>query len=417
MGVGMLRFVLFTLLVFPNGGAHAADTVKVAFIAPLSGTFALVFEENLKLFRAAADEANAKGGVLGGKKVEIVPFDNKGTPQETLLVLNQAIDQDIRYVLSTISSIALTISDALSKYNERNPDKPVLFLNYDAREPSLTENKCSFWHFRFEPHSDMQVKVLTDHMASRPSVKKVYMINQDYAWGHSFKRAAREYLTSTRPDIQFVGDDLVPLGKVKDFAPYVSKIRASGADTVLTGNWGNDLVLLIKASEQSGLNAEFYTTHSYVWGTPAAIGPSGADRIKTIMAFHINDANPEWEKKILAYGQKYKPISHMDFLPVWQTMDMFVQAVNQAQSTDPYKVAVALEGMKYDGPAGESWMRAEDHQLMAPIYVTSFVRKGQPGVKYDTENTGFGWKTDLLVAAKDNVPPMRCKMERPGQQR
>jgi branched-chain amino acid transport system substrate-binding protein len=415
MSTTKIRIVAFAFLALQFCGAGAADTVKVAFIAPLSGTFALVFEENLKLFRAAADEVNARGGVLGGKRIEIVPFDNKGTPQETLIVLNQAIDQDIRYVLSTISSIALTISDALSKYNVRNPDRPVLFLNYDAREPSLTENKCNYWHFRFQPHSDMQVKVLTDHMAARPSVRKVYMINQDYAWGHSFKRAAREFLNSKRPDIQFVGDDLVPLGKVKDFAPYVSKIRASGADTVLTGNWGNDLVLLIKASAQSGLNAEFYTTHSWVFGTPTAIGALGFDRIKTIMAFHINDANPEWEKKILFYGQKYKPIAHMDFLPVWQTLDMFAQAVNQVQSTDPYKVATALEGMKYNGPAGESWMRPEDHQLMAPIYVTSFVRKGQPGVKHDTENTGFGWKTEMLVLAKDSVPPVKCQMERPGR--
>lgn len=413
MRLGMLRLAMFLIAAIQFGGAHAADTVRIAFIAPLSGTFALVFEENLKLFRAAADDLNAKGGVLGGKKIEIVPFDNKGTPQETLIVLNQAIDQDIRYVLATISSVALTISDALSKYNGRNPEKPVLFLNYDAREPSLTENKCSFWHFRFEPHSDMQVKVLTDHMAAQPAVKKVYMINQDYAWGHSFRRAAREFLAARRPDIQFVGDDLVPLGKIKDFAPYVSKIRASGADSVLTGNWGNDLVLLIKASEQSGLDAGFYTTHSYVWGTPTAIGASGADRIKTIMAFHINDANAEWERKILAYGEKYRPIAHMDFLPVWQTLDMFAQAVNQARSTDPYQVAIALEGMKYNGPAGESWMRAEDHQLMAPVYVTSFVRKGRPGVKHDTENTGFGWKTEMLVAAKDNVPPLRCAMERP----
>lgn len=409
----VFRSIAFLFLALHLGGGFAAEPVRIAFIAPLSGTFALVFEENLKLFRAAADEVNANGGVLGGRQIQIVPFDNKGTPQETLIVLNQVFDRDIRFVLSTISSIGLTISDTLSKYNVRNPEKPVLFLNYDAREPSLTEGKCSFWHFRFQPHSDMQVKVLTDHMAARPSVRKVYLINQDYAWGHSFRRAARQFLGATRPDIEFVGDDLVPLGKVKDFAPYVSKIRASGADTVLTGNWGNDLVLLIKASAQSGLDSDFYTTHAYVWGTPAAIGASGAERIKTIMAFHLNEAGPAWEKKILSYGEKYKPIAHMDFLPVWQTLDMFVRAVNQAKSTDPYEVAIALEGMKYDGPAGESWMRAEDHQLMAPIYVTSFVKRGQPGVRYDTENTGFGWKTELLVAARDSIPPVRCQMARP----
>lgn len=415
MRILWLRSIALAFLTLVLCSARAEDTVKIAFIAPLSGTFALVFEENLKLFRAAADDINARGGVLGGRKLEIVLFDNKGTPQETLIVLNQAIDQDIRYVLATISSIALAISDALSKYNQRNPDRPVLFLNYDAREPALTEDKCNYWHFRFQPHSDMQVKVLTDHMANRPSVKKVYMINQDYAWGHSFQRAARENLARRRPDIRIVGDDLVPLGKVKDFAPYVSKIRASGADTVLTGNWGNDLVLLIKASEQTGLKADFYTTHAYVWGTPTAIGAAGADRIKTIMAFHINEARAEWEQRILAADRKYKPIAHMDFLPAWQTLEMFVEAVNQVKSTDPYKVAAALEGMKYDGPAGESWMRPEDHQLLAPIYVTSFVKAGQIGAKYDTEGTGYGWKTEMVVAAGENVPPLKCRMERPAR--
>lgn len=409
----ILRAAACGFLALLWGGAFAAEPVKVAFIAPLSGTFALVFQENLKLFRAAADEVNARGGVLGGRKIEIVPFDNKGTPQETLIVLNQAIDQDIQYVLATISSIALAISDALTKHNARNPARRMLFLNYDAREPALTEGKCSFWHFRFQPHSDMQVNVLTDAMARQPAVKKVYLLNQDYAWGHSFRRAARDMLGAKRPDIQIVGDDLVPLGKIKDFAPYVSKIRASGADTVLTGNWGNDLVLLIKASEQSGLNVEFYTTHAWVWGAPSAIGESGAGRVRTIMAFHINEANAEWEKKFLSYAPKYQPLAHMDFLPVWQTLDMFAQAMERVKSADPMKVATALEGMKYDGPAGASWMRAEDHQLLAPVYVTSFVRRGQPGVKYDTENTGFGWKTELMVPAKDNIPPMKCQMERP----
>lgn len=412
MTARLFRAVLIFLVTL-SPAAPAAEPVRMAFIAPLSGTFALVFEENLKLFRAAADEINDNGGVLGGRRVEIVPFDNKGTPQETLIVLKQAIDQDIRYVLSTISSIGLTISDALEKHNRRNPDRPVLFLNYDAREPALTEDKCSFWHFRFQPHSDMQINVLTEYMASQPSVKKVFMINQDYAWGHSFRRAAREMLTARRPDVQIVGDDLVPLGKVKDFAPYVAKIRASGADSVLTGHWGNDLILLIKAGEQSGLKANYYTTHAWVWGTPSAIGSAGAGRIRTVMAWHVNEADAAWERKLERYGAKYRPLAPMDFLPVWQTMDMFVLALEKTRSADPLKVAYALENMRHTSPAGESWMRPEDHQLMAPVYVTSFARRGAPGVRHDTEGTGYGWKTEFMVPAANNVPPMKCRMQRP----
>jgi branched-chain amino acid transport system substrate-binding protein len=105
--------------------------------------------------------------------------------------------------------------------------RPVLFFDYNALDPALTESKCNFWHFRFEAHADMQVNVLTDYLARQTSVHKVYLINQDYAYGQAVRRAAKEMLAVKRPDIQIVGDDLVPLGKVKDFAPYVAKIRAS----------------------------------------------------------------------------------------------------------------------------------------------------------------------------------------------
>jgi len=413
MKANLASIVTVGALLLHPGSVLPADSVRMAFIAPLSGTFALTFEEQLKQFRAAADEINAAGGVLGGRKIEIVPFDNKGTPQETLIVLNRATDEGIQYIAATISSIAITISEALVKYNARHPDHPVLFLNYDAREPSLTEERCNFWHFRFEPHADMQMSVLTDYIAAQPSVKKMYFIHQDYAWGQSIRRVTAELLKKKRPDIQIVGDDLVALGKVKDFAPYVAKITASGADTVFTSNWSNDLTLLIKAAEQAGLNAQFYTTHAWVVGTPSVIGSAAASRIKTIMTWHINVAPADWEKKLLRYEKKYQPKSHLDFLPTWQTVDMFASALDKAGQDDPIKVAFALEGMRYKGPSGESWMRPEDHQLMSPTYITSFVKAGQPGVKYDVEGTGFGWKTEMLSKAADSIPPIRCQMERP----
>jgi branched-chain amino acid transport system substrate-binding protein len=413
---GLVVSVLAAIAWFSQVALGAEETIKIAYLAPLSGSLnVLGFEEWLRNFRAATDEINARGGVLGGTKIEIVPFDNKGSPQETLLVFKQLTDQNIRYVAATISSVALALTDAVAKHNARNPDQPVLFLDYDAREPSLTESKCNFWHFRFHPHTDMSLSVLTDYIARQPSVHKVFLINQDYAWGQSVSRGAVEMLARKRPDIKIVGNDLIPLGKVKDFSPYVAKITASGADAVLTGNWGNDLTLLIKAAHDADLKAMFYTTHAWAVGTPAAIGPSGADRVKTIMQWHVNEADAAWQKRLVAYREKYKALQYLDYLPIWQTMDMFAAAIERAKSTDPAKVAWALEGMEYNGPSGRSWLRAEDHQVMAPIYVTSFVKAGAPGVKYDTENTGFGFKTEVKVDADKTVPPMLCKMERPGR--
>ena len=416
MNIRSLLIAVVTVFGLHFGSAVAADTIKVAYIAPLSGSFALTFEELLKQFRAAADEINAKGGVLGGKKIEIVPFDNKATPQETLLVLNKAIDEDIHYVLATISSIAITINEALVKYNARNPDRPVLFLNFDAREPSLTEERCSFWHFRFEPHADMQMGVLTDYMASQPSIKKMYFIHQDYAWGQSVRRVTLEMLKQKRPDIQIVGDDLVALGKVKDFTPYVAKIKASGADSVFTSNWSNDLTFLVKAAEQSGLGAQFYTTHAWVVGTPTMIGSAAGRPDQNHHDFpHQRCAARLGEETALLRTEV--PAEDAHGFPSNMADDSTCSRRHSARpgKDDPIKVAYALEGMQYRGPSGESWMRPEDHQLMSPTYITSFVKAGPGRRQVRRGGTGYGWKTEMLSKAADSVPPVKCKMERPPQ--
>ena len=313
-------------------GALAADTVKLAVLGPMSGPFALQGEERLKIFQASADIVNARGGVLGGKKIEIVAFDNKSNPQESLIVLKQAIDQDIRFVASSASNVAHAISDALVKHNSRNPDQRVLFFDFNALDPVLTEAKCNFWHFRFEVHSDTQVNALTDFMIRQPSVRKVYLINQDYAFGQAVSKAAKEMLAAKRPDIQVVGDDFVALGKVKDFAPYIAKIRAAGADSVLTGNWGNDLSLLVKAGNEAGLKATFYAMLAGYPGTWAGIGTAGADRVTSLDAWHINAADAAWQKTLLEYKARYHTVSNVAYLPAFRVVEMFASALDKAGS-------------------------------------------------------------------------------------
>ena len=395
------------------GGAMAADTIKLAVLGPMSGPFALQGEERLKIFQASADIVNARGGVLGGKKIEIVAFDNKSNPQESLIVLRQAIDQDIHFVASSASNVANALSDALVKHNARNPDQRVLFFDFNALDPALTESRCNFWHFRFEVHSDTQVSVLTDYMSKQPSIHKVYLLNQDYAFGQAVSKAAKEMLAVKRPDIQIVGDDFVALGKVKDFAPYVAKIHASGADIVLTGNWGNDLSLLVKAGNEAGLKATFYAMLAGYPGTWSGIGTAGGDRVKTLDAWHINAADAAWQKTLLDYKARYNTVSNGAYLPAYRVVEMLAGALDKAGTADPVKVAYALEGLKYAGPSGASWMRAEDHQLIAPLYILNFVKAGQAGVKYDEEKTGYGWKTEVFIDAADIVPPMKCQMDRP----
>lgn len=390
----------------------AADTIKIAHIDPMSGPFGLVGESLGRHLDATAVEINAAGGVLGGMKFEVVHFDNKASAQESVLLLKQVIDSGIRYVTQGGgSNVAHALSEALAKHNNRNPDGSVLYLNFAAQDPALTNEKCNFWHFRFDAHVDMKLEAITNYIAQQKSTKKVYLLNQDYAFGQAISRSAREMLSRKRPDIEIVGDDLHPMGKVKDFSPYISKIKASGAETVITGNWGTDFTLLIKASKDSELGATFYTFNAQNAGAPSSIGAAGADHIKQVSTWHSNIADNKAETFANDYHRKYKDDFYYNTAKT--ELEMLARAMNEAKSVDPLKVAKALEGMKYESDTGLVWMRADDHQLMQPIYIATFTKAGGKDVRHDAEGTGYGWKTDIRVESKDTVLPTTCKMERP----
>jgi len=226
--------------------ATPADPIRIAYIDPLSGPFAATGESGLNQFKYAADAVNKAGGVLG-RQIEIVPLDNKASPQESLIQLKKVIGDSIPFVFQGNSSgVAHAISDAVQKHNERNAGNRILYLNYSAVDPALTNEKCHFWHFRFDAHADMKMAALTDVIATNKSIKKMYIIGQDYSFGKAVAEGAVSMLGKKRPDIQIVGNELHPIGKVKDFSPYVQKIIASGADAVITGNWGADMVATLQ---------------------------------------------------------------------------------------------------------------------------------------------------------------------------
>jgi len=395
-----------------------AETIRVAYIDPLSGPFAQTGEQGLAEFRFAVQRINASG-MLGKYKFEVVPFDNKVSPQESLNQLKRVIDQGIRYITQGNSSaVAGALLEAVNRHNERNPGKEILYLNYAAVDPAYTNEKCSFWHFRFDAHSDMKMESLTTYMAGQKNIKKVYLLNQDYSFGHAVKKAAREMLARKRPDIQIVGDDLHPLGKVTDFAPYVAKIKAAGADTVITGNWGQDMSLLIKAGKDAGLNVDWYTYYAGGLGTPKAMGEAAAGKVKIIAEYHSNVENNKAAKWDADY-RKQAPKDNPDFYflrgkIMWE---MFAKAIQQAKSAEPKAVAMALEGMKHQGDLGEVEMRKSDHQLIQPLYVLTLHKlasKGGPKeAKIDMEGSGLAPVTDARLEAYTSAVPTSCQMKRP----
>ncbi|MFZ6742503.1 branched-chain amino acid ABC transporter substrate-binding protein [Undibacterium sp. JH2W] len=392
--------------------AVMADTIKIAYIDPLSGAFAPVGQNILNSYQYIADKANAEKWA-GEHKFEVVGFDNKGSPQESLNVLKTVIDKGFRYITQgNGSGVGLALLDAVNKHNERNPGKEIIYLNHAAVDPDMTNSKCSFWHFRFDSNSDMKMEALTTFMAADKNIQKVYIIGQNYSFGHQVTRAAKEYLARKRPDIQIVGDDLHPIGQVKDFSPYVAKIKASGADTVITGNWGADLALLIKSAKDADLKANFYTYYASTTGVPTAMGAAGIDRVKYVGYWNANNETFAGKDIIEGFKAKYKDDYYS--MATYSVLAAMGQAVKQAKSIEPGKVALALEGLNFKSLNGDDSMRKVDHQIQQPLYIATWVKTNGKDVKFDQENTGMGWKTNQKIDAFVASQPSSCQMKRPG---
>ncbi|MGY4399836.1 branched-chain amino acid ABC transporter substrate-binding protein [Bradyrhizobium sp. USDA 3315] len=397
-----------------GGAASAQESIKIGYIDPLSGGGASVGEGGLKTFQYLADELNAKGGILG-HKVEIVPLDNKTNPQESLVQAQKAVDAGVHYITQgNGSSVGAALEDFVTKHNTRNPGKEVLYFNYAAVDPAMTNEKCSYWHFRWDANSDIKMEALTNYMKGQPSIKKVYLINMDYSFGQSVRTTARKMLGEKRPDIRVVGDELHPMLKVTDFSPYIAKIKASGADTVVTGNWGQDFALLLKAAADAGLKVNWYTYYAGGAGGPTAVKQAGLEG----QVFQISEGVPNSGNK--AAMDFEKDFRAKTGISVWypravNEMRMFKAAAEKANSIDPVKVAAALEGMKFDVfDGGEGFIRKDDHQFFQPIYISSFgALADKTKEPFDEENTGWGWRIVSKIDTAQTMLPTTCNMKRP----
>jgi branched-chain amino acid transport system substrate-binding protein len=406
-----------------NAGAQAPASsatgpVRLALIEGLSGPFANAGDAVWRNLLWATERINARGGVKlsqgAARPLELMRMDSKGQPEEAIAMLRSAVDQGVRVVMQGNSSaVAAVLSDAIDKHNEREPERRVLFLNYSAVDPVLTNERCSFWHFRFDAHADMRLAALMEVLREDRSTRRLYLIGQDYSFGQHVLRQARIQLAARRPDVEIVGDELHPLGRVRDFLPYAAKIKASGADAVLTGNWGQDLSLLVRALRELGSEARLYTFYGNALGAPAAIGEAGIGRVLAVNEWHPNLGDEASDAFYAAFRRRFS-----DPRDDYVHARLHVQAFERAASTEAAAVARALEGARYDGAtlAGlhTAEMRAEDHQLQQPLVVSVMQRQGAPGVRHDVEGSGLGFRTLKRFSPASVAQPHRCTMRRPA---
>ncbi len=408
--------------VLPVGGALAARRelapIRLALIESLSGPMANTGEAVWRNLAWAIERVNARGGVAtaqGRRRLQLERYDNKGQTEESLSMLRAAIDAGAQFVLQGNSSAAAAaLIDAIDKHNQREPARRVLFLNYSAVDPALTNERCSFWHFRFDAHADMRMTALMQLVQDDAALGSIYLIGQDYSFGHAVLREARRQLAARRPDVAIVGEELHPIGRIKDFLPYVGKIRASGAQAVLTGNWGNDLTLLVKAAREAGFDGRFYTFYGNALGVPAAIGEAGIGRVVAVADWLPNLPTAESAAFYRAFRQRFpKPQDDYVHLRMQLMVEALAQAIARAGGADPLRVARALETADVTLAGRRGRMRASDHQFQQSLAVGVMERQGAPGVPFDVEGSGYGFRVVRQIDAASAAMPHSCRMPRP----
>lgn len=388
------------------------QAIKVGIVESLSGPQAASGQSIRTAVRYGIDRINAGGG-WQGRKLELIEYDNQGTAAGAADKVRTAIAEGVQIFLHGASSaIGGQITEDVRKHNLRNPGKEVLYLSLGALALDLTGEKCHFHHFRLGPNSNVDIKALVGAMKEAKALgPRVYVIDQNYSAGIDMEAAFVNEVQAAGATV--AEKALHDVNKIQDFAPWVAKIKAANVDTVLTGNWSNDLLFLMKASKASGLKARFGTLFLDQPGNIANAGDSAEGHF-VAHPFNI-DANPAAE----ALGNEYK--AKTGHYPVYlEPAAMFGVAFlgealkkvrPEGGGLNVNALGKALEQTKLSTPVGEWSMRAADHQGLIPIVVSTV----SADARFKADGSGLGFKVVKTISAADAASPVQanCRMNRP----
>lgn len=410
--MNMKQISLAVCSLLAAGASVAAQPLKIALVETLSGAQA----STGLLYRTAVkyelDRINAAGG-WNGMPIQIAEYDNLGGPTGASDKLKSAIADGAQIIIQGSSSaVSGQITENVRKHNLRNAGKEVLFMNMGGEALELTGDKCHFYHFRFTTNAVMRVKTLVPAMKETKELgTKVYAMNQNYSWGKDMDTAIKDYASAGGYAV--VENTLHDVNKIQDFSPYVARIKASGAETVLTGNWSNDLLLLMKATRSAGLKVRFGTVFL---DQPGNIGNAGDTALGHYISHAFSMENNEASKQ---FGIDYKDkTGHFPTFIEPQTvfgMQMLAEALKQTKIKDDKiditELALAFEKVKIKTPMGPTSIRAADHQVMMPLVVSRVSKDAL----YKVDDTDMGFKLIKKFSAEEAINPVQstCKMDRP----
>jgi branched-chain amino acid transport system substrate-binding protein len=348
------RALLVSLaLVAASGSALAADPIKIGVPVGLSGANSVVAPSVVQSAELAVDEINAKGGVLGRPLALDVADDASGAAGAQKAFDALVFQKKVNVLISMETSAARNAGLPIVARGKT----PFIYTSfYEGRS-------CSPYLYVNAWVPEQQVPPIVDYFNKEKKATKYFLIGSDYAFGRGMLSFTKAYVEKTGGKV--VGEEYLPMDG-SDWTPIISKLKASGADAIITSTAGGaPNVTLTKQLRAAGVSLP-YGNLAVDEGTAKSMGADAAGIY--ISASYVTGIDSPANKKFLAamskkFGADLKTPNDLS-VPEYEGVYAYKAAVEKAGSTDSQKVLAALSEVSVEGPRGTIRM---DKQRHAPL--------------------------------------------------
>jgi len=391
------------------------DTIKLGYLNIMSGPGAGNGEIYWLTLNWVTHDLNKRGGILVDgkmKKIEIITGDTQGKPAATKTQAERLCTEEKVDVLwgTSGSHLCKIIGDVAGKYK-------IPFLNPLSLSNELLDAKnFNRYIFRTVSNTTQWNMAMAYYWAQQPQTR-FYILNQDYVYGHDMATEFKKALALYKPDAKIVGEDFHELF-LKDFAPFLTKVMAAQPEVLFSADWMPDSDNLLKQGRSMGLDLPIANIYITTPDTFKAVGPEGSKNMINCFGFMGGDSpqSPALKKVMEAWNRQWRtwkaPYNKVMYKwpetiigeTVSDTYWLF-DVIEKAGSTDPEKIIATWEGYEYHSMQGTRIMRAEDHQAIYPMYVSSTTyptKEVYPGAVY-TE--GYAGPSNITTIPMEKCTP------------
>jgi branched-chain amino acid transport system substrate-binding protein len=359
-----------------TSGANAQDTIKIGEINSYKAQPAFL-DPYKKGWELGVEEVNAAGGVLG-RKLQVISRDDNANPGDAVRVAEELVSREgVSLICGTfLSNIGLAVTDFAKQ-------KKIFFLASEPLTDKITWQDGNRYTFRLRPNTYMQVAMLVPE-AVKLHKKRWALIYPNYEYGQSAAATFKEMMKKAQPDVEFVGEQASPLGRI-DAGPVSQALADAKPDAIFNVLFGADLIKFVREGNSRDL-FKGREVVSLLTGEPEYIEPlKGEAPVGWIVTGYpyYGIQTEDHKKFFLAYYRKYSEYPRLGSVVGYSTIMSIAEGLKRARSTDTEKLIAAFSGMPVTTPFGRVTYRAIDHQSTMGAFVGRTKLEGDKGVMTD----------------------------------